>query len=50
MQVRNDEGLRLSMAAADAFVAYDWPGDVRELERLIRAHRGAGRLRGDRAD
>src|SRR6202171_4792448 len=27
--------LRLSAAAADALVAYDWPGTVRELERLI---------------
>jgi DNA-binding NtrC family response regulator len=27
--------LRLSVAAADALVAYDWPGNVRELERLM---------------
>jgi transcriptional regulator with PAS, ATPase and Fis domain len=27
--------LRLSIAAADALVAYDWPGNVRELERLM---------------
>jgi two-component system, NtrC family, response regulator HydG len=27
--------LQLSVAAADALVAYDWPGNVRELERVI---------------
>jgi transcriptional regulator with PAS, ATPase and Fis domain len=27
--------LRLSVAAADALMAYDWPGNVRELERLM---------------
>jgi transcriptional regulator with PAS, ATPase and Fis domain len=28
-------GARLSVAAADALIAYDWPGSVRELERLM---------------
>ena len=27
--------LSLSVAAADALLAYDWPGNVRELERVI---------------
>ena len=27
--------MSLSMAAADALLAYDWPGNVRELERVI---------------
>jgi transcriptional regulator with PAS, ATPase and Fis domain len=27
--------LRMSIAAADALLAYDWPGNVRELERVI---------------
>jgi two-component system response regulator HydG len=32
---RATRALRLSVAAADALVAYDWPGNVRELERLM---------------
>jgi DNA-binding NtrC family response regulator len=32
---RSTRMLRLSVAAADALVAYDWPGNVRELERLM---------------
>jgi DNA-binding NtrC family response regulator len=27
--------LSLSVAAADALLAYDWPGNVRELERVV---------------
>jgi transcriptional regulator with PAS, ATPase and Fis domain len=32
---RATRALRLSVAAADALIAYDWPGNVRELERLM---------------
>src|SRR4029450_11691945 len=32
---RSSRPLSLSVAAADALLAYDWPGNVRELERVI---------------
>src|SRR5207249_1387833 len=32
---RTTRALRLSVAAADALLAYRWPGNVRELERLM---------------
>ncbi len=32
---RAERPLTLSMAAAEALVAYDWPGNVRELQRLM---------------
>jgi len=32
---RGTRSLRLSVAATDALAAYDWPGNVRQLERLM---------------
>jgi two-component system response regulator HydG len=32
---RATRSLRLSVAASDALAAYDWPGNVRQLERLM---------------
>jgi transcriptional regulator with PAS, ATPase and Fis domain len=32
---RDTRSMRLSVAATDALAAYDWPGNVRQLERLM---------------